>query len=463
MTVPKDDSNRASLVLLTVFFDLLQGRCLTLGNKALQQLQHSPKSGSQLLAESLPASSTKAAVVAWVVAAVYFFYQYALRSAPSVMMPELSTAFGISTLAVASISGLFYYGYSPFSLVAGAAIDEWGPRNVVPMAAVMVGVGASLFATGDSNAAAIGRFIQGAGAVFAPVGAIYIATTFFPASQAATLIGATQMFGMAGGSAGQLAVGPAMHAGLSWRRFWMGMGIAGLMMGAVLWLLLPKKATISPRNSLKSAVYATYRVFKNRQSILCGLIAGMLFIPTTIFDMIWGIPYLQEAHGFEYAEAVLRSATVPFGWIFGCPLLGYFSDRLGKRKPVIIGGALLLLACFLWILFGRPGVFPPYMMGLIAGLASGAAMIPYTIIKESNPPEFGGTAMGVINFINSTFSALMAPVFARLLSLTSQGAGRRGLTHYQVAFSPMLVFICVAIALTLLLKETGHRRKARSL
>ena len=38
-------------------------------------------------------------------------------------------------------------------------------------------------------------------------------------------------------------------------------------------------------------------VFLNPQSILCGLISGLLFIPTTIFDMIWGVRYLQEAHG----------------------------------------------------------------------------------------------------------------------------------------------------------------------
>jgi hypothetical protein len=28
--------------------------------------------------------------VAWVLAAVYYFYQYALRSAPAVMLPQLS-------------------------------------------------------------------------------------------------------------------------------------------------------------------------------------------------------------------------------------------------------------------------------------------------------------------------------------------------------------------------------------
>jgi hypothetical protein len=163
-------------------------------------------------------TSVKAAAAAWVVAAVYYFYQYALRSAPSVMMPQLSEAFGVSALGVASIVGLFYYGYSPFSLVAGAAMDRMGPRKVLPVAAVVVGVGALLFATGNSAVASLGRFLQGAGGVFALVGAIYIATKNFPPSKAATLIGATQMFGMAGGSAGQFVVGPMIAGGVAWNR-----------------------------------------------------------------------------------------------------------------------------------------------------------------------------------------------------------------------------------------------------
>jgi hypothetical protein len=73
--------------------------------------------------------------------------------------------------------------------------------------------------------------MQGAGGVFALVGAIFIATKNFPASQAATLIGATQMFGMAGGSAGQFAVGPMIGGGLPWSSFWVGMGFIGLAIG----------------------------------------------------------------------------------------------------------------------------------------------------------------------------------------------------------------------------------------
>src|SRR5262249_1272982 len=50
---------------------------------------------------------TRTAIAAWMITAVYYFYQYALRSAPAVMMPQLSEAFGVSAMGVASIVGLF--------------------------------------------------------------------------------------------------------------------------------------------------------------------------------------------------------------------------------------------------------------------------------------------------------------------------------------------------------------------
>ena len=413
-------------------------------------------------------AATRTAAIAWLVTAVYYFYQYTLRSAPGVMMPELSSAFGLTTMGVASMVGLFYYGYSPFSLVAGVAMDRLGPRRVIPIGAATVGIGALLFGTGNSDAASIGRLLQGAGGVFALIGAAYIATTNFPASRAATLIGATQMFGMAGGSAGQFLVGPAIASGVSWSTFWIGMGVAGLAISVLLFLLLPKPEATgetpgsqrkashpSKGGGLKGTVQDMKTVFLNPQSILCGVIAGLLFIPTTIFDMVWGVRYLQDARGFDYGTAVMRSAMVPFGWIIGCPLLGFASDRLGRRKPVIVAGAATLFACLGWILYGPGDVLPPYLLALVAGIASGAAMLPYTVIKEANPPTLSGTATGVVNFINFTFSALLGPVFGGLLMSAGSGASAMTLEHYQTAFVPMLYGVALALVLTLILKETG--------
>src|SRR6478735_12088491 len=190
-------------------------------------------------------NALRLAVVAWLITSIYYFYQYMMRSAPAVMVPQMSDAFGLTPAGVASLVGLFYYGYAPFSLVAGVAMDQIGPRKVVPLGAASVAIGAILFSTADPVLGSIGRFMQGMGGVFALIGAIYLVTTYMPASRAATMIGATQMFGMAGGSAGQFVVGPLISSGVPWDRFWLIMGIAGVPIAFFLFLLIPRQ-TPSP-------------------------------------------------------------------------------------------------------------------------------------------------------------------------------------------------------------------------
>ena len=399
-----------------------------------------------------------AAIGAWLLVALYYFYQYALRSAPSVMMPQLTEAFGVNALGVSAIVGMFYYGYSPFSLVAGASIDRFGAKRIIPIGAALVGIGALMFGVGNVTAANIGRFLQGAGGAFALIGAVYLITKNFPASAAASLIGATQMFGMAGGSAGQFLVGPIIKNGLPWNRFWIFAGCLGLVISGALLILLPKETpqtTVTAPGAFTTLLRSLGKVFRNPQSIICGLISGLLFIPTTILGMTWGVRFVQEARGHEYDTAVMLAATIPLGWMIGCPLLGFISDRLGRRKPVIFAGTIVLLAVLGWILFGDPAILRGWKIGVLMGIASGAAMIPYTIIKEANPPELGGSATGVVNFINFTFSALLGPVFGARLVRSPDNADVAALTHYQAGFQPLLYGIVVAFILTLFLKETG--------
>ena len=403
-----------------------------------------------------------AAIGAWLLVAVYYFYQYALRSAPSVMMPQLTEAFGVNALGVSAIVGMFYYGYSPFSLVAGTSLDRFGAKRVIPIGAAVVGVGALLFGTGNVTLANLGRFLQGAGGAFALIGAVYLITKNFPVSVAASLIGATQMFGMAGGSAGQFLVGPIIKSGVSWDRFWIYAGCLGLVISVVLLILLPtEKSNKATRGSggFAALLRSLGKVFRNPQSFLCGFISGLLFIPTTILGMTWGVRFLQEARGREYEAAVILAATIPLGWMIGCPLLGFISDRLGRRKPVIFGGTIMLLAVVTWVLFGNPEILRGHVVGILMGIASGAAMLPYTVIKEANPPELGGTATGVINFINFTFSALLGPVFGARLVEMPEGDTSLALAHYQAGFRPLLYGIVVALILTFFLKETGPASK----
>jgi UDP-N-acetylmuramyl pentapeptide phosphotransferase/UDP-N-acetylglucosamine-1-phosphate transferase len=86
--------------------------------------------------------------------------------------------------------------------------------------------------------------------------------------------------------------------------------------------------------------------------------------------------------------------------------------------------------------------------------------LPYVVIKEANPPQFGGTATGVVNFLNFTFSALLGPVFGWILGSVSGGAARMELHHYQYTFVPLLGGVGIAIILALVLKETGPAVRA---
>ena len=121
----------------------------------------------------------------------------------------------------------------------------------------------------------------------------------------------------------------------------------------------------------------------------------------------------------------------------------------------------MLLLTLALILYGPRGIFPPYSLALVAGIASGAAMIPYTVIKEANRPEHSGTATGVINFLNFSMTALFGPIFAKSLAAAS-GGGDRQLAHYQDTFQPLLYGVALAIVLALILRETGPSARNRS-
>ena len=399
-------------------------------------------------------------LIAWVFCLIFYFAQYALRSAPGVMMPELTHAFTLTALGVSSLVGLYYYTYSLFALVAGALLDRYGAKYVIPAGVAMLAAGAVLFGGGLVTGAEGGRLLQGAGGAFAFTGAVYLATHGFPARYLATAIGFTQCFGMLGGSAGQLLVAPLIHGPISWEQFWFYSGIAILCVAVLMLIVTPASpSTTTDRQSSLWSMFAPYKtVLSNPQSYLCGIAAGLLFLPTTIGDMIWGVDFLRDGLHIGYTEAVMRTSMVPLGWVIGCPILGYLADHLGRRKPVLIAGAILMLLATLAILYLPPSILPPYLAGFLLGFGSGAAMIPYTMIKEVNPDRVKGSATGAINFLVFTLSAVTAPLYGWLLSTISHGA-ELNLADFQLAGAAGAVGIVIAIVLASFIRETGSKAK----
>ncbi|WP_228417071.1 MFS transporter [Chryseobacterium piscicola] len=396
-------------------------------------------------------------MIAWVFGLIFYFLDYVIRSAPAVMLPQLTSHFNTNDLDLVWMIGTYYYTYSTCSLLAGIALDKFGGKKSLFAGTFILGLGALFFLMSTQFAGISGRLLQGAGCAFAFPGCVYLASKGFSSKSLATAIGFTQCFGMLGGASGQFLVGPWIDSGMDSNAFWLWAGVFTIITAFVLYFVIPKENSEPEieKNSKKLGYFETYKiVFKNLQSWLCGLVSGLLFAPTTIFAMTWAVAFFEKDKQFTFHDAAITSGMVAFGWVFGCPLLGFITDKLGRRKPVLVCGAILMILSLLQLAF-LPEVFPAKLSMFILGVGSGAAMIPYSIIKEANPDFVKGSSTGAINFITFGVTTLLSPVFSyyfgRSLGLSDANS------HFQNALFFWISGIVLAIFISLLLKETGKK------
>ena len=413
-------------------------------------------------ASRIQAASNATFLAAWLLCLVFYFLQYALRSAPGVMIPELSATFALTTLGVSSVLGLYFYTYAAFALVSGASLDRYGAKYPIAAGVLAAAIGSVIFGLGVLRLAEAGRLLLGAGSAFAFTGAVYLAARAFPAKWLATAVGFTQLAGMLGGFLGTFAVGPLVHGVITWQSFWIYSGVLTAGLALVVLVLTPgSQPTVGGKNTAQGSLADMIAPFKivlsNPQSWLCGMIGGLLFMPTTIGDMIWGVPFLQQGLGVDPAIAAARSSMVPLGWVIGAPLLGYLADRWGRRKPVLTAGIVLMLLSGIAVVYFHK-YMPPYIGGVLFGIGSGAAMIPYAMIKEANPDNVKGSATGAMNFLVFSLSALLAPAFGFALQQLAASKPLTMATFHQADLI-WVGAILLSLVLTYFVNETGSAVK----
>jgi hypothetical protein len=105
-------------------------------------------------------------VVARLFSLAYYYLAYAVRSSPAVMMPQFTEAFGVSSLGVSNILGMYYYSGSVARLLAGILLDRFGAEYVVSTWMGIPGDRASLIRGSTAGTGYLGQLVQGAGSAF---------------------------------------------------------------------------------------------------------------------------------------------------------------------------------------------------------------------------------------------------------------------------------------------------------
>lgn len=206
-----------------------------------------------------------------------------------------------------------------------------------------------------------------------------------------------------------------------------------------------------------------WQVMKIPQVWIASLYAGLMFVPTTGFGQLWGVPYFIERFQIQKDEAGLMVSMIFFGWAVGGPFYGWISDKIGLRKwPMGVAalGSLLVMSA---ILFAPVTVWQMKLLMFLLGACSSGFILAFSIVREINAPILTGTAIGFINTLNNASGALAQPVVGKLLDkqwngvVMSDGNPLYTLQMYNEAL--LFLPICLAVALILipLIKETFCR------
>lgn len=400
----------------------------------------------------------------WLTGALFFFYAWVVRVAPSVMIEELMRDFAVGAAAIGNLSAFYFYGYAGMQVPIGMMMDRFGPRRLMTAAAGVCALGCVLFAASTAFwGVATGRFLIGASAAFSLVGAMAVAGLWFPARRFALLSGLAMMMGMAGGVFGQAPLRLVVEQ-YDWRTAMLMTAAGGLAIAVAAW------ATVRDRRRGSGGVRQVFgglgRVTRNPQTWLIAVAGLGTTGPLLGFAGLWGVPYLEATQGLDRTAAAAVTSTLFIGWGVGAPLFGWLSDRIGRRRQPFIGGVLLCTAAMAALVY-LPGM-PLYgitILCFLCGFGGSSQIVGFAAAREHNAVALSGTAIGFVNGMVTGAGALYQPLLGWLLDLAWTGQMASGAriydpAAYRFAFSVLVAGAVIGLLCTLAIRETHCRQTA---
>lgn len=400
----------------------------------------------------------------WLLSSLFMFYKFVLEVSPSVMTTQLMSVFQVSATQLGNFAACYFYAYLLLQIPAGLLLDRFGPRTVATCAIFVCSLGNLLFAYSPTFFfAQVGRFLIGTGAAFAAINAFKLIANWFPARQFAFMSGLMVTVAMLGAVGGQAPLSAFIQA-VTWRPALEILAWSGLVLAILFWLMVRDRAP-HHQNALLSPPTGSFlhnlkRIFGSRQSWWLSIYSGFAFAPVMVFGGLWGVAFVAEAFQLQENMAAQSVSLIFIGFAIGAPLLGWFSDWLGRRKIVIFYGTLVALLSLSLVIY-VPQASQLLLMVLLFtfGFSISAYVLAFAMIREINLPALAATAMGCMNAFNALFGAVSDPLTGKFLDLVWDGRmvnGARVFSEdaYRTAFLILPIYLLISLALLLLIKET---------
>ncbi len=372
------------------------------------------------------------------IVALAYVLSFFQRFAPAGIAQDLAVSFSTSAASLGALAATYFYVYTLMQIPTGILADTLGPRRILALGGIVGGLGSFMFGFAPSlDWALAGRTLIGLGVSVTFIAMLKLIAVWFEESRFATMVGICMLVGNMGSV---LAGAPlsALAQATGWRGVFVGIGVVSLALAAACWIVVRDRpdaggGAAAPRFDRTVVLGGLLAVLKNRATwpaiVVNTGMAGAFFT----FGGLWATPYLVQVHGMARAAASAHLSLWFGGFAVGCFFIGTLSDRIGRRKPVLIATSHAYAA--IWLVWLSGVAMPPwlsYALFAVMGLVTAGFSLTWACSKEVNPPLLSGMSTSIANIGGFLAGALLQPLVGWVMDLGWKGAMLNGSRFYEV-------------------------------
>jgi MFS family permease len=363
------------------------------------------------------------------------------RTVNAVLAPYLITQLSLTAGQLGLLISVYFLVSALFQAPLGLLMDRFGPRRVQAVLIVVAGIGALIFALGESwPVLLIGRVVMGIGAAGGLMTSLQAVTLWFPAPRWPVFNGMVMSIGATGSLAATLPTQYLLDF-LDWHMVLVGVAAISLLGALLLFGAVPEKTKPPKGETLGQQLTGMAAIYRDR---LFWRFAP-LYLATTgstmAFQSLWAGPWLHDVAQLDanaVASHLLVLSVLQIGSYFG---IGFIATELGKRRVpltrIVMTGSAIYIASLTPLMLPTGAGRWSVLLGI--GLLSNVNTLCYPILSQHFPAAMTGRATTALNSFFFVGAFLVQFAIGLVIDLVpATEAGHYPVLAYQLAFAAMI-------------------------
>lgn len=362
--------------------------------------------------------------MAWITAALFYSYHQMIISAITIIPEVLMDKYSMSNTEYGMISVVYTIAYAAMHIPVGIILDHYPLKRVLTGVLMLFTLGCVTLAVTKSYAIVLlARFFMGVAAAFTVLSSFKLAAEWFTANHFATLAGLTVSLGYFGSM-----LGNAPFLGLleyyTYEQLFLGFAFIGFGLTVMSFVFVDNHKPVEGGQLVFSEIFSDLKtVSTNPLSLVLIIYAMLIFTPLQVFKDSLGVMFFTSYYGYTKAMATYLMSSILLASVVAAPLLGIISDRMQKRRPIIILTPAIILITLMLILLKLDvgshsgNVSISLMLTALFGFMTWGFLLSYTVFKETHSPHLMSIGLGFMNTVNMVGGIVCVPIITGLIDM----------------------------------------------